>query len=622
MIISRRELIKKYLDFFKSKNHAVIPNTSLIPKNDPTVLFTTAGMHPLVPYLLGQKHPLGKRLVNVQKCIRTTDIDAVGDETHHTFFEMLGNWSLGDYFKKEAINLSFEFLTKELKIPKEKISVTCFKGDKDAAKDDESAEIWESLGISKNKIKFLGKEDNWWGPAGKTGPCGPDTEMFVNEIEIWNDVFMQYNKNKNGKYEVLTQKNVDTGMGVERTISILNNLKDNYLNPVWKPIIEKIEQISGKKYGKNKEETRSIRIIADHIKASVFLLAENITPSNVEQGYVLRRLIRRAIRYGRLLEIKRPFAHELVPEILGIYTDYPELKQNKKFIIEELKNEEARFARTIDLGLKIAERIFKTKIPIKRDKYTKFMQLANHIEILNDLWKKKREGKRYNIKKVDISEKEIDKATITGKEGFLLYQSYGFPPEMIIELATEKNLIFHRGEFKRKLQKHQELSRTASQGRFKSGLADSSEKTTRLHTATHLLNQALKQVLKDKNIKQKGSNINPERLRFDFNFSRKLTDKEIKDIENLVNEKIKHAIAVEKQEMKLKDAIKSSAESEFGAKYPDIVSVYSIGNFSKEICTGPHVSNTKEIGKFKIIKEESVAAGIRRIKAVVYASGS
>ena len=558
--MNRKELIKKYIEFFKSKAHKEIPNASLIPKEDPTVLFTTAGMHPLVPYLLGQKHPIGKRLVNVQKCIRTGDIDEVGDETHHTFFEMLGNWSLGDYWKKESIEYSFEFLTKILKIPKEKLEITCFKGDSNASKDIESEKIWNSLGI--NKIKFLGKENNWWGPAGKTGPCGPDTEIFVKNIEIWNNVFMEYSKDEKGNFLSAKQKNVDTGMGVERTLAILNNLKDNYLTACFKPIIEKIEKLSNKKYKGNE---KVMRIIADHIKASVFIIADGIIPGNKEQGYVLRRLIRRAIRYGKELEIK-DFTNHIANTVFEIYNNYSELKNNKIKILEELKKEEQRFNQTLEKGL------------------NEFDKLIN------------------------------DKKKISGANAFLLYQSYGFPLEMIEEECKKKKIKFSKEEFEDELQKHQELSKTASAGKFKSGLADASKETTKLHTATHLLNEALRIIL-SKDIKQKGSNITQERLRFDFSFDRKLTSEEIKKIEDLVNKKIQESLDVVREEMPLKKAFESGAQGEFGAKYPEKVSVYTMGNFSKEICTGPHVKNTKELGKFKIIKEESSSNGVRRIKA-------
>jgi len=586
MVKTRQELIKKYIEFFKKQNHKEIPSSSLIPENDPTVLFTTAGMHPLVPFLLGQKHPLGKRLVNVQKCIRTVDIEEVGDNVHHTFFEMMGNWSLGDYWKKDAIKMTLEFVTKELKIPKEKLAVSCFSGDRNAGKDKESTEIWISLGIPKERIAFLGKEDNWWGPAGEYGPCGPDTEIFYYTgkkvskefdpkdkkwVEIGNNVLMEYNKTKKG-YEKATQKNVDFGGGVERTLAILNGLDDNYQTSIFLPIIKEIEKISGKNYGQNKETTKAMRIISDHIKAATFILADpkTIKPSNTEQGYVLRRLIRRAVRYGRNLGIKGNFTGKIAEKVIPIYPEYEELKNNKKFIIQELSKEESRFNETLEKGLKKFEEIIK-----------------------------------------------VGKKEISGKDAFLLFQSYGFPVEMTQELVKEKGMKININEYNKEFQKHQELSRTATQGKFKSGLADNSEKTTKLHTATHMLNEALRIVLKDENIRQKGSNINPERLRFDFNFPRKLTEEELKKVEDLINKKISEGLKVTREEMSLKGAIDSGAQGEFGVKYPEIVSVYTIDKFSKEICTGPHVSNTKEIGHFKIIKEESVAAGIRRIKAVV-----
>lgn len=566
--MNRKELIKKYIEFFKSKNHAEIKNSSLIPENDPTVLFTTAGMHPLVPFLLGQKHPSGKRLCNVQRCIRTGDIEEVGDETHHTFFEMLGNWSLGDYWKKDSIKYSFEFLTKELGIKKTQLKVTCFEGDKKLSipEDDEAAEIWKKQGIRAEKIEFLGK-DNWWGPAGNTGPCGPDTEIFVNDVEIWNNVFMQYEKDSKGNYKPAKQKNIDTGMGVERTIAILNNLEDNYLTDCFKPIIEKIEELSKKEYQKNKKE---MRIIADHIKAAVFIIADGIIPSNTEQGYVLRRLIRRAIVQGRNLNL-RNFTDKIAEPVFEIYDDYKHLQKNKKRIIEELKKEENKFLERLEKGLRVLD-----------------MMVT---------------GQKYENK------------LISGKNAFFLFQSHGFPIELTKEIAKEKRIRVDEKEFQRELAKHQELSRTASAGKFKSGLADNSEATTRLHTATHLLLAALKKVLKNNSIIQKGSNINPERARFDFSFSRKLTPEEIKKIEDEVNSQIKKALPVKREEMSLKEAKKSRASGIFDSKYGDKVSVYTINNYSKEICTGPHVKNTKEIGKFKIIKEESSSSGVRRIKA-------
>ncbi len=573
MKINRKELIKKYIEFFKSKNHKEIKNSSLIPENDPTVLFTTAGMHPLVPFLLGEKHPQGKRLVNVQKCIRTQDIDEVGDSFHHTFFEMLGNWSLGDYWKQEAIEMSFNFLTKELKIPREEIFITCFKGDKsiNVDKDTISAEIWEKLGIKKNNIKFLEKKDNWWGPAGETGPCGPDTEMFVKGIEIWNDVFMQYEKSKNKKFIPATQKNVDTGMGVERTVTILSGLNDNYLADMWLPLIKQIEKISKKKYGsKDKETTKAMRIIADHIKAAVFIIAEGIVPSNTEQGYVLRRLIRRAIRYGKKLGIPldKDLTTPIVEETLKIYKDYEILNNNKQKIIDELNKEEDKFEKTLEEGLR-------------------------------------------KLKKMAGNKK------ISGKDAFLLYQSYGFPIEMTQEIATEEwSASVDFAGFQKELARHQELSRTASAGRFKSGLADHSEQTTKLHTAAHLMLAGLRKLI-NPDIEQRGSNINAERLRFDFTFDRKLEEKEIKKIEDFVNSAISQKIDVEKKEMSLDEAKKSGALGIFEDKYGDKVSVYKVGQISNEICAGPHVSNTKELGKFKITKQDSSGAGVRRIKAVL-----
>ncbi len=563
-MITREQLIKEYLDFFISKNHKKIPNSSLIPENDPTVLFTTAGMHPLVPFLLGQSHPLGKRLVSVQRCIRTGDIEEVGDEIHHTFFEMLGNWSLGDYWKEESIKYSVEFLTKNLKIKKQDLSVTCFKGDNDAPKDTESEKIWKLNGI--NKIKFLPKKDNWWGPAGKTGPCGPDTEIFFGKVEIWNNVFMQYIKNEKQEYIPANQKNVDTGMGVERTTAILNKLKDNYLTDSFLPIIKEIEKISKKDYNKNKKE---MRIIADHIKAAVFIISDGITPSNTERGYILRRLIRRAIRYAQSIGIKENFTYKLVNPVVEIYSDYSELKSNKNNIITELEREENKFRHTLERAINIFERITK------------------------------------------------DKKEISCKESFLLYQSYGFPVEMIEEECKSRKIKFSRKEFDEECKLHQELSRTAAEGKFKSGLADNSEATTKLHTASHLLLAAIRKIFQDDSIHQKGSNITPERLRFDFNFPRKLTDEELKSIEDEVNKNIRKGCEVIREEMSLEEAKKKGISGVFEHKYGEIVSVYTIGECSKEICTGPHVKNTCELGKFKITKEESSSSGVRRIKAIL-----
>jgi alanyl-tRNA synthetase len=577
--MDRKELIKKYIEFFKSKEHKEVPNASLVPENDPTVLFTTAGMHPLVPYLMGQPHPLGKRLVNVQKCIRTGDIEEVGDTTHHTFFEMLGNWSVGDYFKKEAIEYSFEFLTKVLKIPLNRFAVSVFEGDKNAPKDEEAAKIWGSLGIPKERIAFLNKKENWWGPAGKTGPCGPDTEMFYwklnntpapetfdpeneNWVEIWNDVLMQYNKDEKGKYNEAEQQNIDTGMGVERTTAILNGLEDNYFGNTFKPIISQIEKLSNKKYEGNE---KAMRIIADHLKASVMIIADGITPGNSEQGYVLRRLLRRAIRYGKQLEIEN-FTTKVAEPVFKIYDDYD---LNKKQILKEIQKEEENFNLTLEKGLRKFEKVAKDK-------------------------------------------KEID-----CKTAFLLFQSFGFPLEMTIELAKEKGIKVDEKGFTKECAQHQTLSRTASAGKFKSGLADNSEATTKLHTSAHLLLEAIRIVLKDENIMQKGSNITPERLRLDFNFDRKVTKEEQQAIEDLVNAEIQKSCEVVREEMSPKEAEKQGALGAFGHKYGDVVSVYTVGDFSKEICAGPHIKNTCELGKFKIKKEQSSSSGVRRIKAVL-----
>jgi len=573
------ELKRKYIEFFKSKNHKEIKNYSLIPEVDPTVLFTTAGMHPLVPYLTGQKHPSGKRLVNVQRCIRTGDIDEVGDEVHNTFFEMLGNWSLGDYWKKEAIEYSFEFLTgkKWLGLAKERLAVSVFKGDRNAAKDGESAKVWLSLGIKKERIGYLGKKDNWWGPAGLTGPCGPDSEVFyyvgknvpkkfdINDkkwIEIGNNVFLEYEKKPNGKYVPMKQKNVDFGGGIERTAMVLQGKKNVYETELFVPMINKIKKLA------RDDNVKSIRIIADHLRSAVFILMDGAVPSNLEQGYVLRRLIRTAIRHGRLLGIEQDFTSEVAEEVIKIYSrEYKILTKKRRFILDELKKEEIKFKKTLTLGLKQFEKLIKNK-------------------------------------------------KISGKDAFILFSTYGFPLEMTEELAKEHRIKINRKEFEREFMKHQELSRTAMKGRFGSGLADQGVETTRLHTATHLLHSALRKILGDK-VQQKGSNITPERLRFDFSFERKLTDSEVKKIEDLVNKQIKRKLKVSSAEMSPSEAKRLGALGFFEHKYGEKISVYTVEGFSKEICTGPHVKNTKELGKFKIIKEESVAAGVRRIKAVL-----
>ena len=557
--MTSKDIREKFLKFFESKGHKIIPSASLIPENDPSVLFTTAGMHPLVPYLLGERHPSGKRLVNVQKCIRTGDIDEVGDDVHLTFFEMLGNWSLGNYWKKEAIEWSLEFLTKELKLPVEKLTVSVFAGDEDAPFDDEAYEIWKNLGTPEEKITRLPKKDNWWGPAGKTGPCGPDSEMFFDGVEIWNDVFMQYNKTADGKFESLAQKNVDTGMGLERTVSVVNG-EDLFLIDTFKPIIEKIEKLSGKKYGG--ENVKAMRIIADHLKASVFILGDEkgIAPSNTGQGYVLRRLIRRAVRYGKQIGMKS-FTKEVAGTVIEIYEDvYSELSKNKDFILNNLEQEEQKFEKTLENGLK-----------------------------------------------------EFEK----GIAPFVLFTSYGFPFELTKELAKEKGIEIDENKFNEELKKHQELSRTASAGMFKGGLSDAGEETKKLHTATHLLLAALRKILGGE-IVQKGSNITTERLRFDFNWPEKLSPDQSKAVEDLVNQKIQEKIPVEMMGLPKEEAIKMVSTLSFDlSKYGDVVKVYKIGDFSTEFCGGPHVSNTGELGHFKIIKEEASSQGIRRIKAIL-----
>ena len=574
-----------YIDFFISKGHKQIPSAPVVPENDNTVLFNTAGMQPLIPYLSGKEHPYGKRLVDYQKCIRTNDLDEVGDSYHHTFFEMLGNWSLGDYFKKEAITWSFEFLTKVLNIPVERLAVTVFEGNEIAPKDTEAKELWLSLGIKEERICET-KEDNWWPNLEMPGLCGPDSEMFYFRsddeipekfdpddnrwVEIWNDVFMQYNHKEDGTIETLKHKNVDTGMGLERVTAILEGVNDNYLSSIWKDIIEKICEISNTKYEDNKE---SIRIIADHIRTSVFISADysGIKPSNVGQGYILRRLIRRSIRHAKKLniDISSNWDIEIARLIINKYKKYyKELEENENVVYEVLTNEKNKFNKTIEKGLREFEKVTKDN---------------------ND----------------------IDATT-----AFKLYDTYGFPLELTVELAHEKNIKVDEKGFEEKFKAHQELSRSSSAGQFKGGLGGNGEIETKYHTATHLLNAALKVVL-GPDVHQRGSNITAERMRFDFNCDHKLSDEEKEKIENLVNTWIKESIPVTSEEMNKDEAIKSGAECMFIEKYPDIVTVYSIGNVSKELCGGPHVKNTSELGHFKIKKEEASSAGVRRIKAIL-----
>ncbi len=584
------DLKDTYLKFFESKGHKIIPSAPIIPENDPTCLFNTAGMQPLVPYLKGEPHPEGKRLADVQKCFRTNDLDSIGDSTHHTFFEMLGNWSLGDYFKKESISWSFEFLTKHLNIPVEKLAVSVFKGNDIVPADNESAEIWKSLGIKEEKIAFLNDEHNWWPNMELTGPCGPDTEIFYwrsknevpekfdpedeNWVEIWNNVFMQYNHEENGKFTPLKNKNVDTGLGVERVTAILEGFTDNYKSSVWSDVIKKIENITGLSYDDEKN-TRSMRIIADHIRAIVMIAGDDagIKPSNTDQGYVLRRLIRRMIRYAKKIniDINSEWEQDLAILIINKYSKYyKELDRNKKDILEMLKSEKIKFNRTLEHGLKEFDKVVK------------------------------------NLSE-DIINKDI---------AFRLYDTFGFPIELTEELAAELNIKVDTEGFKQKFAEHQEKSRQGATGKFKGGLASTGEIETKYHTATHLLNAALKQVL-GPHVHQKGSNITAERMRFDFSHPAKMTDEEKQRTEDLVNEYIKMAIPVERLEMKKEDALKLGAEAMFIDKYGDVVTVYKIGQVSLELCGGPHVKNTSELGHFKIKKEEASSAGVRRIKAIL-----
>lgn len=584
------DLKDKYLKFFEEKGHKIIPSAPIIPENDPTCLFNTAGMQPLVPYLKGEPHPEGKRLADVQKCFRTNDLDSIGDTTHHTFFEMLGNWSLGDYFKKDAIYWSFELLTKHLNIPSERLAVTVFQGNHFVEADNESANLWKEVGIEEGRIAFLGEEHNWWPNMEAHGPCGPDTEIFYwrgktpapstfdpddeNWVEIWNNVFMQYNHEKDGTFTPLKNKNVDTGLGVERVTAILEGHTDNYQSSVWSDIINKIEEISGMSY-KDEEVARSMRIIADHIRAVVMISGDEagIAPSNTDQGYILRRLIRRIIRYAKKIniDINSNWEQELAKMIIEKYSKYySELEKNKEQILQVLKDETTKFNRTLEKGLK------------------EFEKAIHNIQ-----------GKEMN--------KDI---------AFKLYDTYGFPIELTVELAEERGLTVDTKGFEEKFMEHQEKSREGSAQKFKGGLASTGEMETKYHTATHLLNAALKKVLGE-HVHQKGSNITTERMRFDFSHNSKMTEEEKKETEKLVNEYIQMAIPVEKLEMPKEEALKLGAEAMFINKYGDIVTVYKIGDVSIELCGGPHVHNTNELGHFKIKKEEASSAGVRRIKAIL-----
>lgn len=584
------EIRNKYLDFFKRHGHAVIPSAPLIPENDPSVLFTTAGMQPLVPYLLGEKHPEGTRLTDFQKCLRTNDIDEVGDNRHLTYFEMLGNWSLGDYFKEESIAMSFEFLTKELGIPVEKLSVTCFAGDEDCQRDEVTASCWKKAGIPEDRIYYFGKDDNWW-IAGEEGPCGPDTEMFYDTgkpkcsencnpscgcgkyVEIWNNVFMEFFKTKDGKYTKLKQHNVDTGLGLERMAMLLQGKETPFDTELFKPVMDKLQELAGEN-----DSIESRRIVAEHLRASMMIIQDGGLPSNVDRGYILRRLIRRMVRHLRKLQINLNELAELIDLNIDTLKEmYPELHQNSDKIKSVIIEEKDKFEKTLERG----ER--------------EFNKIVNRM---------KNEGKD----------------TISGQDLFTLYETYGFPPEVTQDLAREAGLNVDTTEFDKLFKEHQEKSRMGSEQKFKGGLAGTGEQEVRYHTATHLLNAALKVIL-GKDVHQKGSNITPERMRFDFSCDHKLTDEEKKKVEDLVNEWISRGLDVKCEEMKKDDAIKSGAECMFIEKYPDIVTVYSIGNdketVSKELCGGPHVKNTSELGHFKIKKEEASSAGVRRIKAIL-----
>ena len=590
------ELREMYLSFFESKGHVRISGASVIPENDPTVLFTTAGMHPLVPYLMGQMpHPAGTRLTDVQKCVRTGDIDAVGDSAHLTFFEMLGNWSLNDYFKKEAISWSFEFLTTKLGFSPDQISVTVFKGEDGIPADEEAAAIWKSLGIPDERIYRLPREDNWWGPAGTTGPCGPDTEMFIDTgkpkcgpdcrpgchcgkfIEIWNDVFMQYNKNEKGEFEPLGRHNVDTGMGVERTVCMMSGAETVYDTEIFAPIMAKIAELSTVTPEDPEVALKAKRIIADHMRTATFILCDpkgGVKPGNIGANYVLRRLIRRAVRYSRFLGIAPGFTVKLAETICAKYKHvYPELEANLPSCRADLEAEEARFNQTLDKGAAM------------------FAKVAEQLKAHNQ-------------------------TQISGKTAFKLYDTFGYPLEMTLELAKEQGLEVDVAGFDEANRKHQELSRTTSAGSFKAGLQDNSAVVTRMHTATHLLHAALHKVL-GPTANQKGSNITAERLRCDFTWPEKMTDEQIKATEDMVNQWIKDAIPVTKKMTTVEEAKAEGAMALFGSKYGDQVSLYSIGDISKEICCGPHVENTSELGSFKIQKEQSSSAGVRRIKAVI-----
>ena len=649
--ITAAQLREMFQAFMETKGHKRIQSASVIPENDPTVLFTTAGMHPLVPYLLGQKHPAGTRLTDVQKCIRTGDIDDVGDPSHLTFFEMLGNWSLGDYFKKDMIPWSWEFLTSPdyLGLDKDKLAFTVFEGDADCPRDDEAADIWRSMGVAEDHLFFLPKEHNWWGPAGVTGPCGPDTEMFIivkepcgpkcspackcgAYLEIWNDVFMQYNKQQDGTFIPLEQKNVDTGMGLERTICVLTGKKSVYETEIFERILGKIEELSGKAYTPNDENTKAFRIIADHMRTSTFILGDDrgVSPSNTDQGYILRRLIRRAVRYGMSLGMADGFTAEIANVIIDQYKAvYPELERNAAFVIEQLKLEEGRFARTLRQGEKEFEKVYNNTVNTKA-LLESILSAEDKIAFAQEMAKVKKLRPSPDMMPIIEAANAADEAALVaavntrmgslsvldGRSAFKLYDTYGFPIEMTIELAAEKGLTVDENDFAERFKQHQEKSHQGAEQKFKGGLADHSEQTAKLHTATHLLHSALRKVLGDE-VAQKGSNITAERLRFDFSFGRKMTKEEIEEVQRLVNVAIEAKVPVVCEEMTVPEAKEKGAIGLFESKYGEKVRTYKMGEYSFEICGGPHAENTGDLVSFKIQKEESSSAGVRRIKAVI-----
>ena len=650
--ITSAQLREMFQKFMESKGHHRIQSASVIPENDPTVLFTTAGMHPLVPYLMGTPHPAGTRLTDVQKCIRTGDIDDVGDPSHLTFFEMLGNWSLGDYFKKEAISWSWEFLTSPeyLGLDKNRLAFSVFAGNDDCPRDVESHDLWRSMGVEEDHIFYLPKENNWWGPAGITGPCGPDTEMFIitdkapcgpncspacscgRYLEIWNDVFMQYNKQKDGSFLPLAKKNVDTGMGLERTICVLTGKKTVYETDAFADILAKIAELSGKTYGESEEVTKAFRIIADHMRTSTFILGDDrgVSPSNTDQGYILRRLIRRAVRYGMSLGMAEGFTAQIARVIIDQYREvYPELERNSAFVLEQLQLEEGRFARTLKQGEKEFEKVYANAVNT-RALLESILNAEDKAAFARELAQQKKLRPSPDMLPIIEAANAGDEAalvaalnarmatldTLDGRSAFKLYDTYGFPIEMTIELAAEKGLKVDEADFAERFKKHQELSHQGADQKFKGGLADHSEQTAKLHTATHLLHAALRKVL-GYEVAQKGSNITAERLRFDFSFGRKVTPEELQQVEALVNEAIQAKAPIVCEEMTVPEAKAKGAIGLFESKYGEKVRTYKMGEYSFEICGGPHATNTGDLGEFKIMKEESSSAGVRRIKAVL-----